>query len=308
VQIRDFRDEDAPGVVTLLREARPANLWSVEAFRHFQRTRPERARFARWVAEEDGSIVGWASALLHANAEQDDSGGVHVTVAAARRRSGIGGALFELGVDHLRDAGARRVSSEAVDDDGFGFLERRGFHHGHTERFSRLDPRTADLSDLVDLRARLAGEGFTVAPFAECAPEGVHAVDAEASADVPGDVPFTYMPFDEWLDEHWRHPMLSKEGSFAVLHDGRPVSIGMLRVDRPGRRAGNDITGTLRAYRGRGLARLVKLTQLEWLAANGFESVVTSNDSTNAAMLAVNTRLGYVPFREERSYVRELEP
>ena len=308
MQIRDFHDDDASEVVALLREARPANLWSVEAFRHFQRTRPERARFKRWVAEEDGAVIGWASALMHANAERHDSGGVHVTVVPARRGSGIGGGLFQLSVDHPRATGAHRISSEAVDEDGFGFLERRGFDHRHTERFSRLDPRTADLSDLVELRTRLAGEGFIVAPFSECAPEGVHAVDAEASADVPGDVPFEYMPFDEWLDEHRRHPMLSKEGSVAVLHEGRPVSIGMLRVDRAGRRAGNDITGTLRAYRGRGLARLVKLTQLEWLSANGFESVVTSNDSTNTAMLAVNTRLGYVPFREERSYVRELAP
>ena len=57
----------------------------------------------------------------------------------------------------------------------------------------------------------------------------------------------------------------------------------------------NDMTGTLREFRGRGLARLLKLHQLEWAARDGIASVMTENDETNAAMLAVNTRLGYVP-------------
>jgi RimJ/RimL family protein N-acetyltransferase len=68
----------------------------------------------------------------------------------------------------------------------------------------------------------------------------------------------------------------------------------------------NDMTGTLRSFRGRGLARLAKLCQLEWAARNGIVSVVTENDETNAPMLAVNTRLGYRRFHEVSSYVRDL--
>jgi GNAT superfamily N-acetyltransferase len=307
VEVRDFDDADAPAVVSLLRGARPANLWSVAAFRHFQRTLPERARFARWLAEEDGEVVGWGSALLHAHSSEADSGGIHVTVAAARRRAGIGRALYGLALEHMRAVGARRISAVAVDEDGYRFLERRGFRHTHTDRFSRVDPREVDLTDLAALRDRASRNGFVVAPFADCSPAGVHAVDAEASADIPEDTPMTHMPFDEWLSQHWEHPLMTKQGSFAVLHESRPVTIAMLRVDHDGRRAGNDITGTLRAFRGRGLARLAKLSQLEWAAAAGVESVITSNDSTNAAMLAVNARLGYTPFHEERSYARELD-
>jgi GNAT superfamily N-acetyltransferase len=251
--------------------------------------------------------VGCGSALLHSHSDDTESGGIHVTVPAGRRRAGIGSALYELEVDHLRAVGARRLSALAVDEDGHRFLEQRGFSHTHTERYSWVDPRRVDLAALPALRERAAGDGFAVVPFAECSPEGVHAVDAEASADIPEDTPMTHMPFEEWLPQHWEHPMMTKEGSFAVVQGGRPVTIAMLRVDREGRRAGNDITGTLRAYRGRGLARLAKLSQLGWAAANGIESVVTSNDSTNAAMLAVNTRLGYAPMHEERSYVRDLD-
>jgi GNAT superfamily N-acetyltransferase len=304
--IRPYRDDDVPAVVELLREVRPGALWSVEAFRHWLQKTPERARHTAWVAEEDGRVVGWGSALRWAHVEDAEGGGVHVSVPREHRRQGIGGALLDLGIEHCARLGLLKVSAYSVDEDGHGFLERRGFRHTHSERYARLDPRQADLSELGAVRARAEAEGFRVVPFSECRPEDVHAVDAEASADIPEEEPITYMPFEEWLPQHWEHPQVTREGSFAVVHDGRPVAIAMLRIDREGGRAGNDITGTLRAYRGRGLARLAKLAQLEWLAAEGFTSVVTMNDETNAPMLAVNTRLGYRPFAEARTYVREL--
>ena len=57
----------------------------------------------------------------------------------------------------------------------------------------------------------------------------------------------------------------------------------------------NWMTGTRRAYRGRGLALAVKLASIEWAAANGITRMLTFNDATNAPMLAVNRRLGYEP-------------
>ena len=307
MEIRPFRDEDVAAVVALLREARPVNLTTVESFRHWGGSLPERARLDRWVAEDVAGVSGYGSGFLHLHGDRGDVGGVHVTVRGGARRAGIGDALYVRAREHLRRAGARRLTAVAVDDDGYGFLEHRGFAHSRTERYSRLDVTSADLSGVPELRRRAAEDGFDVVPFTACRPEDVHTVDAEASADVPDDTPMTNIPFDEWRRRHWDYPRLSKEGSFVVVHGGRPVTIAMLLVDRDGNRAGNDITGTLRAFRGRGLARLAKLHQIEWLVANGYGSVVTSNDTTNAPMLAVNTRLGYVPFAEERTYVRELE-
>lgn len=55
------------------------------------------------------------------------------------------------------------------------------------------------------------------------------------------------------------------------------------------------MTGTHPAYRGRGLARLEKEATIAWAAEAGLEYLLTSNDSTNAAMLALNKRLGYEP-------------
>ena len=55
----------------------------------------------------------------------------------------------------------------------------------------------------------------------------------------------------------------------------------------------NGMTGTLRAYRGRGLAKLAKAATIRWAREDGLRRIVTENDAENAAMIAVNEWLGY---------------
>jgi GNAT superfamily N-acetyltransferase len=68
-----------------------------------------------------------------------------------------------------------------------------------------------------------------------------------------------------------------------------------LTFDSETGRAHNMFTGTLRAYRGRGLGLAVKLASIHWAAAHGATMMATHNDETNAPMLAINRRLGYAP-------------
>jgi GNAT superfamily N-acetyltransferase len=304
VEIRELRDEDVDGVVRLLRDAYPHQLLSEASFRHTLATSPPRARERRWIAVDGGEVVGAAGGQLHVYAESAGAAFVGTTVRVDRRGRGLGGDLFERALSHVRDFGANRVIVESGTEEGRRFLERRGFTRTHTRRYSRVDPREVDFSGLGELRAQKEAEGFTAVPFASLTPDEVYAVDRETTQDLPLDVPHE-MPLDEWLTQYWLHPQLTREGSFAVLHDGRPVTIAYVLAD--GNRAMNEMTGTLRTFRGRGLARLAKLATLEWAARNGIVSVVTENDETNAPMLAVNTRLGYRPFLEVGSYVRDYQ-
>ena len=303
MEIRDLRDEDVAGVVRLLTDASPHQLLSEDAFRHRLASEPPEAHERRWVAVDANEVVATAGARLLPYVEDAPTGAGGVTVRADVRGRGIGAELFEAVLDHVRAVGAQRMLAEAAGDAGRGFLERRGFEARQTRRYSRVDPREVDLSGLETLRDEKAAEGFELVPLADCRPEDVHAVDMETTVDVPMVVDFSAIPFDEWMARYWRGPQLRLDGSFAVTHDGRPVTITLLRSE--GERAMNDMTGTLRAFRGRGLARLVKLHQLEWAARDGITSVMTENDARNAPMLAVNTRLGYRPFLELTTYARE---
>jgi GNAT superfamily N-acetyltransferase len=303
VEVRELRAEDVAGVVRLLSDAGPHQLMSEDSFRHRLASTPAEARERRWVAIDRGEVVGVAGASLLPYVEDDATGAGGVTVRADRRRRGLGGELFDLVLGHVRELGAQRMLAEASGDAGRDFLEQRDFRRTQTRRYSRVDPRTVEVARLADMRERKAADRYEIVPLAECRPEDVYAVDMATTHDVPMAVEFTDMPFDDWLAQYWSNPQLRHDGSFAVTHEGRPVTITLLRSE--GDRAMNDMTGTLRQHRGRGLALLVKLHQLEWAARDGIVSVMTENDERNAPMLAVNRRLGYRPFLEMTTYLRE---
>jgi hypothetical protein len=48
---------------------------------------------------------------------------------------------------------------------------------------------------------------------------------------------------------------------------------------------------------------LVKLASARWAAGAGIEHLLTENDSENAAMLALNERLGYRPLYDQGIWV-----
>jgi hypothetical protein len=66
------------------------------------------------------------------------------------------------------------------------------------------------------------------------------------------------------------------------------------------------MTGTGRAFRGRGLAKLAKNHSLHRARAAGFTEAFTGNDADNGPMLAINTWFGYQVCATEVRYVRDL--
>jgi GNAT superfamily N-acetyltransferase len=308
--IRARRDDDVPGIAALVREAAPGWVASEAGLRHRFAAASPRVRRGDWVAVVDGEVAGWARGGLETDVERDDVAWLNVLVRPAHRGRGFGATLYEAVEAHLLDAGARRLLTSTADDQtSRAFAARRGFRHTLTGRLSSLDPRRVDPGELGRLAAEKEAEGFAVAPFAAFVdrPELIHAVDAEASLDEPNDEQVTDLRLDEWLSRNWRSPDLTHEGSFAVVHDDRPVCVAELILDLAGGRAANGFTGTLRAYRGHGLARLAKLASIAWLCDRGVTRLVTHNDETNAAMLAVNRRLGYAPFAAELAHVKDVE-
>ena len=77
------------------------------------------------------------------------------------------------------------------------------------------------------------------------------------------------MALDDWAARFWRSPVADDDCSLVAYVDGELAGLTMLRVDRPSGRAQNNITGVRRAYRGRGLARLLKSHSLHRAAEAG---------------------------------------
>jgi GNAT superfamily N-acetyltransferase len=303
--IRRFRDEDADAVAKLLAEDPIPTGVTGTGVQHWIASQPERARAGSWVTEDEGGVAGWARARLQWATSVEGIGEIWAFVSPSLRGHGLGSALFETAQEHLLSAGARIVESWSLEAEGGRFLLSRGFQASREHEILDLELATADVSGLEAAVAAGVAQGYELVPLAAVSdrPEALHALDAAATADVPSTFAEDDVRFDDWLAEAFRHPQLTREGSFVVLAGGEPVAHALVHVDPDARLAANEMTGTHRDHRRRGLARLAKLATIDWAREHGYETILTRCDRDNAGILHLNRSLGYRRVAIETQYV-----
>jgi GNAT superfamily N-acetyltransferase len=290
-------DRDADDLVRLVRDAVPPATVNRAAIVSRVSSVPARAGLRIWVAEVDGEAVGRGDVFMNFFSKESRRCFVAVTVRSDHRRHGIGSQLYELCVAHAAELRAEGLITNFYENPaGVAFALARGWREVRAETESVLDPRTVTEAVPTDVDLR---------PVADVDPRQVWRVDAEATLDVPQTETVDDLPYDVWEDHVLRYPLFEPNGSFVAVVDGVVAATSLLVADRESGRGTNMFTGTLRAYRGRGLARAVKLATTHWAAANGITQITTTNDETNAPMLAVNRRLGYKPGGRRVEYVRD---
>ena len=308
--IRDFRRADGAAVGALLHELEPEHpAQTAEGLVHWIESQPERARLRSWVAEEGGDLVGWAAACFHWSSSAERVAWLWAGVREDGRGRGIGGSLFRLAEAYLASEGARKLETHAREGTpGETFARARGFVRTRSEVYSALEPEAADVSELAPLAAAKAREGFRLLPLRALAerPREIHVLYAATSLDIPADDPEDDIPYEDFERELLESPDLEWGGSHVVLAGERPVALAFLTVNRSLRLAENEMTGTLREFRGRGLARLAKLATIRWAQENGIREIWTGNDAENVAMRALNESLGYRPRLVRAQLAREV--
>ena len=300
MQIRDTDPEaDAAQVVELLLVTNPTIVTNAAEWLHRYHSVPERARLLSLVAEVDGRIVAAGAAGVIFFGGGGENGFLNLQVHPDRRRQGIGSALYDRLSAHLLEVGVKSAASMFDESaDGVAFATRRGWREERAEAQSTLDPRTVTATPPTDVE---------LVPAAELDPHELHRIDEEATRDMPSLVPIDAIPYDEWLEFVWDSPLFTREGSYGAVVDGRVAAISFLTANQEHGRAFNMFTATGREYRGRGLALAVKLASTRWAAEHGITQLVTTNDETNAPMLAINRKLGYQPAGRRVEYLVERE-
>jgi GNAT superfamily N-acetyltransferase len=238
------------------------------------------------IAVDGDEVVGYGNIYRPAAEEVAPRVRITVQVPPLERGRGIGSALADQVSSVAVEAGAHRLLAVVVDEDASKeFATRRGFEIGRRMSHSRAD--------------------LSAVPAPAAVPDGLRLVDYtgvdprrlwEAHAATAGDDPsgLSHMSaYEEWLRQDWDHPDLRLDLSAAVLDGDEVVSFVTTTADAGRRVIWSNLTGTVPAYRGRGLAKVVKSAALTRSREAGFEQAFTGNDAANKPMLAVNEWLGY---------------
>lgn len=182
------------------------------------------------------------------------------------------------------------------------FAERRGFPPSRAAHHLRLGLAAGTLPGLPPLPPGV--ELRTAADFGDD-PRPVFHADAEATSDEPSDVGADFTDYADWIRHTWEHPLLDRGLSTVVVVDGEIAAYTAAMTDRRTRYL-SGMTGTVRAHRGKGFAKLAKTDSLCRARAAGFTDAFTSNDAGNGPMLAVNRWFGYEVCASEVRHVRTL--
>ncbi|MEU7613253.1 GNAT family N-acetyltransferase [Micromonospora sp. NPDC049204] len=297
MRIRVATPDDAPAVVALRATVVPYLVRGVESTRKMIAEPPPEEDWAAFVAEVDARVVGWVSAERITSTSVASVGGINLLhVHPEHRGRGVGTALLTAATDHLRPLGIRRVRAMAQPE-ALPFARRHGYEPSREVRYSALDLNPAPALPEPPPGVRLR-------PIADLDPHLLYVANVASAADEPGDVPVDAISYESWQYDVWDNLGLDKTASTAAEVDGEVVAFSL--VKRDGDRMWSDYTGSIPAYRGRGLARLAKTAALHRAAANGVRIAYTSNDETNASMLAINARLGYRPVASQWTCLADL--
>ena len=296
VELRASRDEDLPAVADLLRSADDARVLSVESLRFLRETRSPAVHGLDVVADDEGRIVACGSAGLNNWTSKAGAGWAFVTVAGDRRHEGIGAHLGGTLLDHLRVHGVTRATTFIRQtDESERWAASRGWSRVLAGPLIALDPRDVPEPELPD--------GYRCVTLSQLDVRNVYEPMCEAALDEPTAVPNDSISLEEF-EREWNDPIMALDVSSAVLHGDAVVAFAFMKV--AGDRAQHGFTGCVREHRGRGLATAAKRFALRTAAAHGVTRVTTSNADENAAMRAINSRLGFRPIGEHVILARDL--
>lgn len=306
VIVRDLRPDvaaDTEGFARVRHLALPYILFTPDSVRHNAVHMHPDARYRPLIAEEDGEVIGTAQAHLVPDSPEPGQGFLNVYVRPDRTHRGAGRLLVRAGEEHLAAIGATKLYSWVLDEPANrAFAERQGYTSGRPAHFLRLDLAGRTLPPLPEVPRGV--ELRTAADFADD-PRPLFELDAETVQDEPGDVALEFTDYDAWIEQTWRHPLLDRELTLTAVVDGRPVAFSVAYTDGAGRYS-TAMTGTARAHRGRGLAKLAKIHSLYRARAAGITEAFTGNDAGNEPMIAINKWIGYEICATEVCHVREL--
>lgn len=309
--IRAMAENDVPSALRLIRSAHPRQVLTEEAMRWSPGTPSRSETRTNLVAvSDDGTLAGLLRCLL----TRDDGGTPQglsylASIAPEHLDSGVAALLLEAAERNFVSRGARTLLVGAADEavqtggdrfrqlaveSGYVLEESHQILELELARLSR-DPAPPRLAEPVELRPLSSYRDD---------PRRIYEIDRLTTADEPG-LRLEFTPYEEWLSGTWHHPLADLELSAVVLVSGAPAGIVCFTSDGQ-TRLESSMTGTLRRYRGFGLARHAKHSALLRAAELGFTHACTSNHADNAPMLSVNRRLGYEAVGSEGVYVKQM--
>ncbi|HYK97516.1 MAG TPA: GNAT family N-acetyltransferase [Candidatus Acidoferrales bacterium] len=315
---RVFEDADREPIVAAGNsEAHPMERESASEWRFWEQRVDDPARKRITITTAGGAIVGTASIAVGMMARPDGAQFVGLGVFKDHRRRGIGGALVDALEAEAKRRGVGRLLSGASASRPFAleFAQKRGYREIGRRIMSYRELASFEPERWQDAMTRVARENIVFRTFAEILAgksegeqERFWRALWEAEGPMWDDIPFSsptpHWPYDKFRKLMVDNPQIRRDLSLVAYHGDSIV--GYTSTGQSDEDGHTYMTGVAREFRGKGIARALKVDALARAKAAGLRAMKTTNDEPNKAMRGVNINLGYQPVPDHVELERRL--
>lgn len=302
--------QDYPAIAAVLAAESPGWSTTADELAYEDTHRDPRYHHAILVAEvvtESTLLVGVAFVGHETLAHRDGKFLVNLRVDPAWQGQGVGKALYGAVLDHLMPLDPQELHADVwqAHPRTPRFLTERGFVEVWRRIDRALDVASFDFTPYAGLEAKLQASGIVVKTYAElaAAPDRLaklHELDWALWQDIPyfGQTP-AKRSLEQFAAQEVDHPQFLPDACFIAVKG--TDFIGYSNLSETDEGLNTEMTGVLRAYRGQGVATLLKLHTIQYAQQHGNQRLWAVNDSVNSAVTRLNEKLG---FRQEGGIVR----
>ena len=305
LSFREFESTDYERLVEIYNSNYPDYTTSINEFRYTDESLDRsKFHFKRYVSIEgdSGRILGFGTIKHSMWMFHPQKFWVEILVDPKHQSKGVGTRIYEKLVKDLEQLDATTAWAMVKEDlpRALTFTQKLGFAEKKRAWESRLDPSDVDVGRFQKYADKASDEGIKISTLTEEQTRGpksvrnLYELAQELMADVPLQATYTKMSFEQWEAFELKNPVLIPDCYF-IASDG-PRYVGLttaVRSDKEPRTLYQLLTGVRHEYRGRGIAMALKLKVIDFARRNQYDKIKTWNDSENAPMLGVNTRLGF---------------
>ncbi len=318
MQIRDFTSADYPALVDIHNSQGivwPERPRTSEAWAEADRNRSPKSKYRRWVAVEDGHMVGFASYAQNPWNYPPESFYINVEVLPEYQRRGIGSALYDQVMEITQSFHPPALRADAFTNlpQGFTFLQKRGFYEAFRETPVHLDVTTFDPSPYADLEPNLNAQGIFIKTVAELKPDPdrdrkIYELYCLVDEDVPheGDE-ITKPDFDDWLRWGLNDPSILQDAYLIAVHGDDYVGLRELGSYSDREVLLGSLLGVRRDYRKRGIAMAMQLRNIAYAQEHGYRLLKDCTAIQNMPMQAMFDQLGFTRDPEWQQCQKDLD-
>jgi mycothiol synthase len=309
--IRQITQKDYPQMAYIFNSIYPYYSNTVEDIRFEYEDEAKRTNLKAYVVEINGEVVAIAEYYKSRYKTPDNRKIIELGIYVDPRYQGkgIGSYAYEFILKEIRKENVKSVVTHVLSShiNSINFLIKRGFYEIYSYYELELNLEKINIENLYSQCK--TSENFEIISLKEeknLDKLKLYELLKAIANDMPSPLPYDTPEFKEIMQMLFNNPYAIFDSSFIAKKGNDYVGFSSLYKEND-EIANQGITGVIKDYRNKGIAKALKLKVIEHAKQKGFKIIRTWNGCTNYKILTLNRKLGFEFKRAWILFYKELD-